>query len=293
MKKICLLLFAILCLVGATGCEGKEQNEKKSASTPSEIALQTLPPVTPDQGEEQEEVELTGPWYVCLEEYGSTLTVREGASAQTTAIGRLYHGDEVVIEEQQGEFSYITCGELEGFVKTSYLVKEEPQALQRLQTASPGDGTHILVFKEARELELWVDGECKGIYSIGLCSRTNGRGHKQMEGDGKTPEGEYYVCTRNDRSRFYLSLGLSYPNKEDALDGYAKGLISEEQRDEIIRQIDAGKRPPWDTPLGGEIMIHGRGGDRDWTAGCVAVDDDVMDILWEYGDLGTPVTIYR
>ena len=101
------------------------------------------------------------------------------------------------------------------------------------------------------------------------------------------------MCTRNDRSRFYLSLGLSYPNKEDALDGYAKGLISEEQRDEIIRQIDAGKRPPWDTPLGGEIMIHGRGGDRDWTAGCVAVDDDVMDILWEYGDLGTPVTIYR
>ena len=205
MKKICLLFFAILCLVGATGCEGKEQNEKKSASTPSKIALQTLPPVIPDQGEEQEEVELTGPWYVCLEEYGSTLTVREGASAQTPAIGRLYHGDEVVIEEQQGEFSYITCGELEGFVKTSYLVKEEPQALQRLQTASPGDGTHILVFKEARELELWVDGECKR-HLFHRPMFPNQWPWAQANGGGWKDARRGVLCVHSKRPQSFLSL---------------------------------------------------------------------------------------
>jgi hypothetical protein len=38
-------------------------------------------------------------------------------------------------------------------------------------------------------------------------------------------------------------------------------------------------------------MIHGHGGGRDWTAGCVAVDDEVMDILWGGCPIGTPVTI--
>lgn len=51
--------------------------------------------------------------------------------------------------------------------------------------------------------------------------------------------------------------------------------------------------PPWDTNLGGEIMIHGHGSHSDWTLGCIAVENDVMDILWDYCKLGVEITIYQ
>ena len=49
--------------------------------------------------------------------------------------------------------------------------------------------------------------------------------------------------------------------------------------------------PPWNTSLGGEIMIHGHGSETDWTLGCIAVDNEVMDILWQYCHNGTGVII--
>lgn len=152
------------------------------------------------------------------------------------------------------------------------------------------DGTLIRVYKGERRLELWKDGALEHACAVGLGFSPTG--HKEREGDGRTPQGTYYVCTRNDQSRYYLSLGLSYPNEADAAAALAEGRISPEECEEIAEAIRAGRRPPWNTPLGGEIMIHGRGGGSDWTAGCVAVDDGDMDILWEHGALGTVVQIY-
>ena len=116
-------------------------------------------------------------------------------------------------------------------------------------------------------------------------------GDKEKEGDGKTPEGTYYVCSRNSASRFYLSLGLSYPNKEDAYEGLEAGLIDQNTYNQIEDAINREVQPPWNTTLGGEIMIHGHGSHSDWTAGCIAVDDDIMDILWENCRMGTTVII--
>ena len=116
-------------------------------------------------------------------------------------------------------------------------------------------------------------------------------GHKQVEGDGKTPEGEYYVCVKNYNSAFYLSLGLSYPNKDDAAAALADGRITNKVYKNIAAAIDSKQCPDWYTPLGGAIMIHGHGGDSDWTSGCVAVDNNIMDILFEYCGLRTKVTI--
>ena len=110
-----------------------------------------------------------------------------------------------------------------------------------------------------------------------------------QQGDGITPSGKFYVCTKNDQSQYYLSLGLSYPGIEDAERGLADGLINEEQYKAIVDANKAGEQPPWDTPLGGAIMIHGEQGGG--TAGCIAVTNDVMDILWEYCNLGVPVTV--
>ena len=87
----------------------------------------------------------------------------------------------------------------------------------------------------------------------------------------------------------YLALGLSYPNAEDAERGLRDGLINEEQYNAIVEANKAGIQPPWNTPLGGAIEIHGDQGGG--TSGCIAVTNDVMDILWEYCPLGVPVTV--
>jgi murein L,D-transpeptidase YafK len=150
--------------------------------------------------------------------------------------------------------------------------------------------TKILVYKRERKLELWQNG--KKIQELHIGLGENAEGKKEQEGDKKTPEGEYYVCTKNQYSKFYLSLGVSYPNIEDAKSGLEKGLIAEETYQTIQTAIESGQCPPWNTNLGGEIMIHGHGGDKDWTKGCIAVEDEAMDELWEACDIGTKIAIY-
>lgn len=116
---------------------------------------------------------------------------------------------------------------------------------------------------------------------------------KQIEGDGRTPEGDLFVCVKNPKSKYKLSLGLSYPTIEDAIRGHTDGIISTEERDEIIAAIEAGRMPPQKTALGGEIYIHGGGTDGDWTEGCVALNDREMEELFELAEIGTPVTITK
>lgn len=98
-------------------------------------------------------------------------------------------------------------------------------------------------------------------------------GHKQFEGDGKTPEGTYIIDRRNPNSRFHLSLGISYPNEQDI--AFAKAM---------------GKKP------GGDIFIHGQPnafkakGD-DWTWGCIAVKNREMEQIYAMVNNGTVITI--
>ena len=147
-----------------------------------------------------------------------------------------------------------------------------------------------IIVKKAERLLYLLDGDTVvATYKIGLGFTPEG--HKLKEGDGKTPEGEYYICVKNPNSRFYLSLGISYPNKQDAKTALDDGRIDSRTYHKIAKAIDEGKIPPWNTPLGGEIMIHGNGSSRDWTAGCIAVDNEVMDLLFDICDVGTSVTI--
>lgn len=170
------------------------------------------------------------------------------------------------------------------FKKTSDEPQIMPEKMSNINVSNP----KIIIEKSIRKLKL-MDGETVvATFSIGLGFTPEG--HKQEEGDGKTPEGEYYVCVKNPNSRYHLSLGVSYPNKEDAKNGLVDGRIDEVICNKIVQAIDENERPPWNTPLGGEIMIHGSGA-SDWTAGCIAVDDDVMDWLYEICDVGTPIEI--
>jgi murein L,D-transpeptidase YafK len=147
----------------------------------------------------------------------------------------------------------------------------------------------IVVKKAERKLYLYDRNEIKKVYPIAL--GTVPIGPKQRQGDRKTPEGRYYICRKNPRSQFYLSLGLSYPNKQDVASALKAKLINKRQRDRIIRAIDRCDCPPWDTPLGGEIFIHGNGSKPDWTWGCVALDDPEAKELYELLPVGTKVTI--
>ncbi len=158
-----------------------------------------------------------------------------------------------------------------------------------VDTADVITNPKIVVKKSDRTLELWDGDSLYGSYPIGL--GWDPLGDKYEEGDGRTPEGTYYVCTRNNLSRFYLSLGVSYPNIEDAQEAVETGVIDQTTYQQITDAINQKKQPPWNTAMGGEIMIHGHGSQSDWTAGCVAVENNIMDILWDYCPLGTPIII--
>jgi murein L,D-transpeptidase YafK len=100
-------------------------------------------------------------------------------------------------------------------------------------------------------------------------------GHKQFQGDEKTPEGSYTINGRNPGSAYTLSLRISYPNAADRAFAKSKG-----------------KSP------GGDIFIHGQPNGwagptipRDWTDGCIALSDDEIKLLWKQVDDGTPIVI--
>jgi murein L,D-transpeptidase YafK len=134
----------------------------------------------------------------------------------------------------------------------------------------------VLVEKAERRMTLLSEGRALKTYRIAL--GFNPVGHKQYDGDGRTPEGRYILDWRNPRSYNYLSIHVGYPRP-----------------DQVRAARKLGVRP------GGDIMIHGippRYGwscavlrYRDWTAGCIAVCNHEMDEIWRLVPNGTPIEI--
>jgi murein L,D-transpeptidase YafK len=118
---------------------------------------------------------------------------------------------------------------------------------------------------------------------------------KQVQGDGRTPVGRYYISDKNPDSRFHRFLGISYPNEDDAERGYRNGLINVSQWADIFLANLRGDAPPAHTLLGGRVGIHGFGGRPnvpvDWTEGCVAVSDEEIEFIFDQTPVGTPVII--
>jgi len=150
-------------------------------------------------------------------------------------------------------------------------------------------GLRVEIAKKDRKLSLYSNGKLIHTYRIGLGSAPEG--DKTQEGDRRTPEGEYYVCSKNPQSKFHLSLGLSYPNLKDVARGLKEKRITKAQYNDIARALRKKARPPWNTPLGGEIFLHGNGSKTDWTWGCIALDDADIRQLYNLVPVGTPVII--
>lgn len=149
----------------------------------------------------------------------------------------------------------------------------------------------IKIYKSQRLLEFWKDKNLESKVAISLGFSPEGQ--KLRDGDGRTPEGKYYICTKNAASKFTLFLGISYPNVEDGQRGLEEGVISQEEFESIKASIEKQKRPSWETSLGGKIGIHGMGNSRDWTAGCIALNDEDIKWLWEKVNLADGVEIYK
>jgi murein L,D-transpeptidase YafK len=168
----------------------------------------------------------------------------------------------------------------------------------------------IIIHKQARTLLLCDGARVAGTYPVAL--GRNWAADKELEGDEATPVGEFYICAKNPRSKFFLSMCISYPNVEDAERGLAARLITGAEHAQILAAIGRRATPPQHTRLGGEIYIHGHAlepdgrspagvGDpadaevndrlKDWTRGCIALRNHAMRALYERVTVGTPVLI--
>ena len=143
----------------------------------------------------------------------------------------------------------------------------------KFKTYNGPEVTQVLVKKGERRMYLLHKNEVLKSYRIDLGFEP--KGHKAIEGDGKTPEGLYFIDRRNANSRFHLSLGISYPNPQDRA---------------LAREL--GKS------AGGDIFIHGgppkgSGYKRftDWTWGCIAVSDGQIEDIYAMVKNGTPILI--
>jgi murein L,D-transpeptidase YafK len=168
-------------------------------------------------------------------------------------------------------------------------LESNAQPTQRSALKLPLKNPLIVVTKSKRRLDLYSDGAVVRTYKIGL--GLNPVPDKIRQGDHATPEGDFYVFTKNDKSAFYLSLGVSYPNIEDAVRGLRDKMITRAQHDAIVRAIKRKATPPQNTRLGGDIYIHGNGSSSDWTWGCVALENEEIRELFEAVTVGTKVTI--
>ena len=164
-----------------------------------------------------------------------------------------------------------------------------PGTVESLAYAEPTEALSIVVKKSERKLYLYAGGKLVKSYPTALGSHPIGK--KRNEGDGATPEGDYYVTHRNAKSRFHLSLGISYPNVSDATEGLRSSLISAEEYRTIVEANQKREAPPQHTRLGGEVFVHGGGLDGDWTRGCVALENKDVEELFEKVPVRTPVHI--
>lgn len=151
----------------------------------------------------------------------------------------------------------------------------------------------VLVKKAERKLYVYrlENGQRQLFKSYTIALGHNPTGHKTRQGDGATPEGEYYLTHKNPKSNYYLSLGVSYPNNRDAAAGLQAGLLTKAEHDAIVAALRAQAKPPQNTRLGGDIFIHGGGTGRDWTLGCVALENAEIKELFELLPVKTPVQI--
>lgn len=130
--------------------------------------------------------------------------------------------------------------------------------------------------EKGRRLLRLMEGS-REVYRCRVGLGPNPVGSKEAEGDGRTPEGTYFICLVKERGKYGRSLALSYPGPQDAARALELGRIDQRTYRNVLLAHEQHRRPPWGSPLGGEIYLHEGGSGRDWTQGCVALEPSDMD----------------
>jgi murein L,D-transpeptidase YafK len=136
----------------------------------------------------------------------------------------------------------------------------------------------VLVKKSTNKMYLIDDGEVLKEYKVSLGQ--NPIGDKIQRGDLRTPEGRYTLKYKNNQSKFYRSLYISYPNEQDIAEAALRGVDPGD--DIVIHGLPNGVR---DHDIKGELYP------LNWTEGCIAVRNHEMDEIWRLVDVNTPIEI--
>lgn len=162
---------------------------------------------------------------------------------------------------------------------SDFMIEPAPTSIEDSKKANDENAPvdYVLVKKEERKLILYAGPKLVKSYDIALGKEPNGQ--KQREGDSRTPEGLYTLDWRNPNSKFYRSIHVSYPSANQAQSAKEAGIDP-----------------------GGEIMIHGQPSDwserikltfadKDWTEGCIALENQDMIEVWDLVEDGTTIEI--
>jgi L,D-peptidoglycan transpeptidase YkuD (ErfK/YbiS/YcfS/YnhG family) len=163
--------------------------------------------------------------------------------------------------------------------------------------ANAGSNIWLLVDTKAHKIEV-KRGEQTLETLNGIAIGRKGAGLKAHRGDDITPYGNYRIGWVGEKSNFRKFFGLTYPSTQDAKIALKRGVISQSDYYSIAAAEQYNQIPPQNTPLGGQIGIHGLGaGDErvhqafDWTHGCIALTNNQIDQLSQWLDTGTVVKI--
>lgn len=192
--------------------------------------------------------------------------------------------------------SYVS-GSISGtYASTDKILPALPDSLKKVDTL-------LVAYKSKYRMQLYYKGKLEKTYIIGLGQEPVG--HKQQQGDNRTPEGDYRIIEKAvgpfTGANPYLGnrwMRINYPNNADAKAGLDKKLITQSEYDKIVAANKAGTMPLKTTALGGGIGIHGWYGEwpgddeQDITWGCISMQNtDVEDVYKRIG-LQSRIVIY-
>ncbi len=167
--------------------------------------------------------------------------------------------------------------------------EKDPVRIDYLTALTDIVNPEIYVYKEKRRLYVIQSNVMVRDYPIGL--GFNPVGDKEREGDGRTPEGDFFVCRKDPVGRFNKEIVLNYPDRKHAEQALFAGIISPPEFKEILMAAEHNAMPPWSAKLGGLLCVHSGEAYKDRTQGSIALYDSDMEELFKIAAIGTPVHI--
>jgi murein L,D-transpeptidase YafK len=170
-----------------------------------------------------------------------------------------------------------TVSQMKRYSDQEQLAQWESWVQETIQKSKTHRSMAVVVVKDSRQLLVYEQGKVFAQFPVEL--GFNGLEDKMYEGDGATPEGQFQIIKKKSKgaTRFYKALLLNYPTVEQT---------------RRFRQAQADGRIPSNQTIGGLIEIHGKADDaQELTRGCVGVENESMDRLFEKATVGMPVTI--